>query len=157
MRRRGLTPSYETLQAEICKAPSEILAALELVASARVFRSKRRLLADGALIGMADSWISPQVLKGVAPPDIAVLDSTSLYAWLNDTCNVRISRAHQFIEAALASKDTAARLGTDAGTPILIVRRTSYEAGGTPVEFVVLSFRADSYRFELDAALSDTD
>jgi GntR family transcriptional regulator len=157
MRRRGLEPSYETLEADTLYAPSEITDALELDSKTRVFRSSRRLLADGALIGIAESWISPPILKGNAPPTVEVLDSTSLYVWLNDSCNVQICRAHQFIEAALASKSTAVLLGTNAGAPILIVRRTSYDSEGKPIEFVVLRFRADSYRFELDAVIDETD
>jgi GntR family transcriptional regulator len=156
MRRRGLEPSYETLAADTLYAPTEITNALELCPKTKVFRSDRKLLANGALIGVAESWLSPSVLKGTAPPSIEVLNNTSLYAWLNDTCNVQIHRAHQFIEAALASKNTAAQLGTDLGAPILIVRRTSYDLSGEPVEFVVLSFRADCYRFELNAVINET-
>jgi GntR family transcriptional regulator len=155
MRRRGLEPTYETLDVDTVDAPTEISDALELDPKTKVFRSNRKLLADGAQIGVAESWISPIILNGAAPPTVEVLDNMSLYAWLKDSCNVQIYRAHQFIEAALATKSTAAQLGTDASAPILIVRRTSYDSAGTPVEFVVLSFRADSYRFEFDAVVNE--
>jgi len=44
----------------------------------------------------------------------------------------------------------AAELQIAKGAAVLIVRRRSHVLGGTPVEYVVLHFRADRYRLQLE-------
>lgn len=152
MRRRGLTPSHETLESGCFPANREAAEALEVKRETPVFRSRRLLLADGEPMGVAISWIAPRLLRKVAPPSAAVLSEGSLYDWMKEHCGISIKRAHEYIEAAAANADMARALKIQKGAPILIARRTSFDAAGKPAEYVVLNFRADRYRFELEVA-----
>lgn len=150
MRRRGLTPSYRTLETGHFPATAEVAESLEIKPGTLTFRSRRLLLANDKPIGLAVSWIAPPLLRSVVPPTTEALATASLYTWLKNNCGITIGRAHQFIEAASATGAIAEELRVGEGQPILIARRTSYSIDGKPAEYVILNFRADRYRFEIE-------
>lgn len=154
MHRRGLKPSYETLSAGRVRATPEVAEAFGVRAGSPVFQSRRLLKADDVPIGCAVSWLSPALLKGRKPPSESELREGSLYAWLANHCQVRIAGAKEFIEAAIVEDEMAAALQFPKGSAVLIVRRRSHQGDGSPVEYVVLHFRADRYRFHLESGTS---
>jgi GntR family transcriptional regulator len=149
MRRRGLKPSYETLSAAEETAPPEVQKVFRIMPQTPVLRVKRRLKADGWPIAVSESWISPAILKGRPLPSLAELDQGSLYAWLESRYGARIAQGHEFIEADIAPAEIASILGVAEGSAILIARRQAETADGQPVEFAVMRYRADRYRFEI--------
>lgn len=149
MRRRGLRPSYRALEVGKVPAGMQVAEALEVGSETRVFRSRRLLLAEDEPMGLAFSWIPPRLLRGVAAPTVEELTQGSLYEWMHRNCGTRLVRAHEYIEAAAAEPEMAARLGISPGAPLLIARRQSFDESGKPAEYSVLHFRSDRYRFEL--------
>lgn len=149
MCRRGLRPSYRTLEAGKVPVGIQVGEALEIRSETRVFRSRRLLLAEDEPMGLAVSWIPPRLLRGIAAPTAEELTQGSLYEWMLRNCGTRLVRAHEYIEAAAAEPDMAGLLGIAAAAPILIARRLSFDEGGKPAEYSVLHFRSDRYRFEL--------
>lgn len=153
MRQRGLRPSYHTIFAGRGKANLEASDALRIRVNSSVFHSRRILKADDQPVGLALSWIPLSVFKGTTLPTAEDLDRNSLYRWLNDTCGVKLTGARETIEAALAEGDMAGELEVPAGAAVLVVRRRSDAADGTPVEYAVLHFRADRYRLHLETGV----
>jgi GntR family transcriptional regulator len=147
MRRRGFHSSYDTRFAGRLRAPAEVAEALDVKPNARVYQSRRLLKADGQPIGFAVSWLSPSLFRRVEPPTIDDLNRGSLYEWLTRQCGVKVTGAREFIEAAIVQKDMANELQVPSGSAVLIVRRVSHGSNGQPVEYAVLHFRADRYRF----------
>ncbi len=152
MRRRGFRASYATFSAAPAEATAEVAAAFALVPGVPVFCIRRLLLADDEPMGMCVSWLAPAVLSGRAPPAPEELDSGSLYDWLARHCDVRIASAQEFIEAANADAAMARRLGVPPGAALLVARRRSRAADGEPIEYAVMHYRADRYRFSIDLA-----
>jgi GntR family transcriptional regulator len=150
MRRRGLAPAYATHSAEFAPAPAEVAEAFGVEAATRVFQIVRLLKADGAPMAMSESWISPAVLEASAPPRAADFDDGSLYVWLEKNRQAKIVGGHEFIEAAKATRRLADHLEIAAGAPLLVARRRSHAADGTPVEYAIVHYRADRYRFRVD-------
>jgi GntR family transcriptional regulator len=151
MRRRGLRASYATFSAAYEEISAGAAAALGLAPGSRSFRINRLLLADDEPMGMSESWLAPSIFVGRAPtPD--ELDAGSLYAWLAHHCNVRIAGAQEYIEAAVADADMARRLVVRPGSPLLVARRRSRAENGSPIEYAVMHYRADRYRFSIDLA-----
>ncbi|KQT51317.1 hypothetical protein ASG43_21135 [Aureimonas sp. Leaf454] len=151
MQRRGLKPSYETLSAGRVRATPEVAEAFGVRLGTQIFQSRRLLMADEVPIGLAVSWLSPTLLKSRKPPSKQELQEGSLYAWLGEHCDVRIAGAKEFIEAAIVDEEMAAELEVAKGSAVLIVRRRSHDKDGSPVEYVVLHFRSDRYRFQLES------
>jgi GntR family transcriptional regulator len=151
MRRRGLRPSYETRSVGLAKAPAEVAEALGVKVNSLVYRSRRLLKADDRPIGFAVSWLSPTLFRNVSPPTADDLNRGSLYEWLARECDIRIAGAREYIEAANVRANMAKELGVRSGTAVLIARRLSRSDKGQPVEYAILNFRADRYRFHLEA------
>jgi GntR family transcriptional regulator len=150
MRRRGFRPSHVTRFVGRVKAPIEVTDALEIKANALVFQSRRLLKADDAPIGFAVSWLSPALFRSAKPPTAADLNDGSLYEWLARERGVRMTGAREFIEAAIVQQDMALELQVPANSAVLIARRLSRDSNGLPIEYAVLHFRADRYRFHLE-------
>ena len=151
MRRRGLLPSYETLYAGRVRASAEVAEALGIRVNSSIYQSRRLLKADDQPIGIALSWLSPPLLKGVSPPTAEDLSKGSLYAWLQEECGAKVAGARETIEAAIVSDDMAGELQVAPGSAVLVVRRRSDAANGAPIEYAVLHFRADRYRLHLES------
>jgi GntR family transcriptional regulator len=152
MRRRGLRPSYETRFAGRVRASAEVAEALEIGVKASVYQSRRLLNADDQPIGFALSWLSPALFKRVSPPSAEELSSGSLYAWLKENCGVMVAGARESIEAAIVVDDMAHELQVPAGSAVLVIRRRSDAADGSPIEYAILYFRSDRYRLHLSSS-----
>ena len=150
MLRRGLRPSYQTVYAGRARATVEASDALGIRLKSSVFQSRRVLKADDKPVGLALSSIPLSVFGTTSAPSADDLDRNSLYRWLNDHFGVLLTGARETIEAALAEGDIAGELGVAPGAAILVVRRLSHAANGSPVEYAVLHFRADRYRLHLE-------
>lgn len=152
MRRRGLKASYATFRAAPAPLAAEAAAALGLDEGAPAFHILRLFLADDEPMGMSESWLAPAVLGADPGPSPEDLDAGSLYRWLSDRRGVAIAGAREFIEAAVADAALARRLEVAVGAPVLVARRRSHAADGTPIEYAVMHYRADRYRFSIDLA-----
>jgi GntR family transcriptional regulator len=152
MRRRGLVASYATLRAAPAPASADAADALGVEIDDSVFFIRRLLLANDEPMGLMESWLSPPVLDGGAAPTPEDLDSGSLYQWLSDRRGIKIAGATEFIEAAVADVSMARHLDIAPGAPVLVARRRSHAADGDPIEYAVMHYRADRYRFIIDLA-----
>jgi GntR family transcriptional regulator len=152
MRRRGLVPSYETRSARVMTLDAQAAEALGLAEGDRAFCVSRLLKADGVAIASSVAWIPLSVFPGRKPPTRAELGSSSLYAWLEEKCGARIVGGHEIIEAAIAGEDLADSLHIPPDSAVLVARRRSHGANGDPIEYAIVHYRADRYRFHVDLA-----
>jgi GntR family transcriptional regulator len=150
MRRRGLRPSYSTFSAENARTTEEAAKALEIGEGAPAFHIRRLLLADDEPIGMSESWLAPWIFAASRQPTPDELDAGSLYAWLTQFCGQTIAGARECIEAALADTTMSRRLEVALGSPLLVARRRSLAEDGRPIEYAVMHYRADRYRFIIE-------
>ena len=72
--------------------------------------------------------------------------ASSLYGSSRST-TASVAAADETIATAPASTREADLLGCDTGSPMLVLSRHSFEAGGTPIEWVQSWYRGDRYRF----------
>jgi GntR family transcriptional regulator len=152
MRARGLTPSFRTLGVSSGGATAEVSSNLDVERGSRVIVVERILCADGSPIALSKAWLPPAVLGNHTLPTVDELDSGSMYTWLEQTCGVRIALGDEFIEAAVADQVLADSLEIAVGAPVLCARRRSRSMSGQVVEYVVLHYRADRYRFRVELA-----
>ena len=150
MRQRGLTASYRTFAVRMDRPEDDVAVALGIVGDSRALRITRLLIADGQPMALAESWLNPAALNGAAPPAPADLDDRSLYSWLESTCGARIVGGTQTIEATIADRALGERLCVEIGSPVLVARRRSHDLKLEAIEYVVISYRADRYRFTID-------
>jgi GntR family transcriptional regulator len=152
MRRRGLKASYATFSAAPAAPSVEAARALGVDSDASVFFIRRLLLANDEPMGLSESWLAPTALGDNAGPTTDELDAGSLYLWLRSRCGIQIAGAKEFIEAAVADAPLSRWLDIAPGAPLLVARRRSHAADGAPIEYAVMRYRADRYRFSIDLA-----
>jgi GntR family transcriptional regulator len=147
---RGLKPSFEVVEAAWARASGEASHALGLPSSDTPFMVERLLKANDRLIGHSVSWVRPDIFGPLEPPDRQYLETASLYAWLRQTLAVTIAGGVEYIEAQVASAETARLLDVAPGTAVLVVTRVARTGEGLPIEFAVVTYRSDRYRFRVE-------
>lgn len=147
---RGLRPSFDVLSCGWGQASGEVTHALGLSSSDRPFRIERTLKANERLIGHSASWLRPDLFGKIDPPTAEYLATGSLYVWLQKNLSIEVVGGIEFIEAHLATSEMASALDVEPGSAVLVVTRVARGQDGLPVEFVIVTYRSDRYRFRLD-------
>ena len=140
----GFVASARLLAAERIRATGETAGRLGLSAWSFVYRFERLRLADDIPMAVETSHLSVSAFPGLIKH---VRRASSLYRVLADVYGVSPVTAEESIETAAAAPREAALLGTDTGAPMLVLGRHSFQADGTPVEWVRSWYRGDRYRF----------
>lgn len=130
--RQGWVPANETIAQALGIAPGESV--LEVV---------RLRLADDKELSVNRSYFAGQCATILEGQD---LGAPSLYKVIERAVG-RITRASEVISATSATQEDAKILKVRPGAPLLSLERTTYVAGGQPVEFVRVHFRPDRYTF----------
>jgi len=71
----------------------------------------------------------------------------SLYKLIQETSDIRIVKAYEYIEATIASKELGELLDVDKCSPILRAIRYGYNQNDKIIELSELNYRADKYRY----------
>jgi GntR family transcriptional regulator len=150
MRARGLTPSYLTRSVTQAAASPEVAESLAIQPLTPLCLIDRLLLANDMVIGLSLSWLSPAVVDITAAPTIAELDTGSLYAWIEARCGHCIAGGTEFIEAINADERIAGSLNVPARAAVLLARRIARSSHGQPIEYALLYYRPDRYRFHIE-------
>lgn len=146
----GLTAGYETLQAEENLVSSDITDRLRTPGQ-NAFVIYRKLLADGRPVGVHTSYLPPWVI-GRAPEGTFHLDRLnqgSLYRAVEDG-GIVLSWAEEVVEPVQLEENEAELLDAQVGALALRIRRTVYDADNRPIEYVIITYRADSYTFRIE-------
>lgn len=146
-RRRGATPSSRVLALSTEHVDGDVAEQLRLDPAEPLLRLERLRLADGEPMALEQSHLPARRFPGL-PDRLAELGS--LYAALR-TYGVEPFEAEETIETASAGPLDASLLGTETGLPVLQLSRLTYDAAGTPFEYVRATYRGD--RFKLVARL----
>jgi GntR family transcriptional regulator len=142
MRRRGMTPYTDLLDAETVEAPWDVAEALELDARSLVHHVQRLGWADGRPMALEESWVSatafPDLLDGA--PDAF---PESLYATFRDHGHDP-DWGEDTVSASDASTHEAELLQLGAARTVLRITRRTF-AGQVACAFSRSCYRADRY------------
>lgn len=144
IRAQGLNPTSRLMEMGYVVADGELAERLRIRGGARVLRIERLRLADGEPMAIEITHLSARRFPGLRRH----LDrAPSLYRVLESEYSVRLAEAEETIETVLAPPREAQLLGTDTGSPMLLLSRHSFDANGEPVEWVRSWYRGDRYKF----------
>jgi GntR family transcriptional regulator len=144
MRRRGHVPSTEVRAVVRERPPDEVAAALQLPGDGEAWRVERLRLADAVPMALEQAWYAADPLPDFDRQDL----SGSVYSLLTAAYGLVLDRGEQTVWAQAADAAQARLLGTAAGCPLLVFRRTS-SAGSLAVEHVTSWYRGDRYRLRM--------
>ena len=150
MRSRGMTPGYEVLGCGMAAASLEATQSLGLPSGDKPFYVERLLKANERLIGHSISWVRPDIFGTKQEPTAEQLSEGSLYEWLRTELGVEIVGGVEYIEAGLATEQVCPHLDVTVNDPVLVARRVARSRQGLPIEFAIVTYRSDRYRFRVE-------
>ena len=140
----GQDPSTRVVRNDVVPASAEVAAALCIAEGDNVIRLERIRYANGLAVAVLRNHLPTELLHDL---DTQLLEATGLYRLLQ-AARINLHSAHQAIGAGAATAEDGEHLGQPEGAPLLIVRRTAYNAAGEPVEYGTHLYSAGRYVFE---------
>ncbi len=136
----GLAASSQLLGAVRVRADAEVATRLGLRAGDPVHQIDRLRLTDERPMAVETSLLSAARFPNLTR---RMRRAGSLHAVLRESYGVVLRRGEESIETAPASPREAALLECDTGSPMLVVRRCSFDTEGLAVEWGTTWFRGD--------------
>ena len=143
IRRRGMTPTSQVLEAAIVHADDVVADRLGVLEGAETVKLHRLRLADGLPIAIQVTYLPHYLCPGLAQCDLA---SRSLFDVLRAEFGLVLAQAETVIEAAMAKGDEAQLLQLLSPAAVLISEQTTYLEAGQVIEHARSIFRADRYK-----------
>lgn len=142
---QGRRPETRLLSFEAHEPPPDVERALNLRRGDRPMRLERLYISDGQPVGLAEAWLTPEAQRVTK----AQAERHSTYDILQDLLGFAMTRADMAIRARIAGTAAGKLLAVPARTPLLLLVRTSYEAGGMPCEITKFLVNSEAYEFTL--------
>jgi GntR family transcriptional regulator len=149
---QGFVPSHRVLSSSEEEAPADAAAELGLSEGARCRFLRRLFLADGNAVGLAETWLPSNALRGHDELfDRDRLDQGSMYEVLQtEPIGLVLDHAVETISPGVVDAPSAGLLGCEAGTPVLLIRRLTFTPEGHAVESTRLLFVGDRYEYRVE-------
>lgn len=148
MARAGVQAHARVLRAGVRGAPEQVAEALALEPGAAVVRIERLRLAGKLALTIEDTWVPSARFEGIEDLDLR----GSIYALMRDLYDRAPVRVVESLEPVVAQRHSAELLGVAAGSALMLVERTAFDAGEVAVEFAHDLHRGDRARFVVEAA-----
>jgi GntR family transcriptional regulator len=146
---RGLEMRNEILEKVMLPANPKTAHYLDLESLAPIVKLERLRFVEGEPIVHVTSYLPYDLCPTIMTAD---LTEKSLYAFLDDECDLRVTRGRRRIEAVAVNEPEARLLQVETGAPVIRMESVSYLQDGRPIEYFDALFRGDRSRFELEVA-----
>ncbi len=144
MRRRGLHPFGQVLEARLGPASPKVAQALQILPDTEVIILTRIRLANGEPLALETAYLPHHLCPNILQHDFAV---ESLYDVLRNSYGYQLVQARQTIEATLAGQRELELLELAPPAPMLAMERVTFTDQGFPIEYVRSAYRGDRYKF----------
>src|ERR1700737_22212 len=138
MRRRGLVPSAQLLSLNLQEPELEVAQALKLTPGERVYRARRLRFVNGEPVAVVTSFLPARIFAGIDKQD---LEKQSLYHIFERDYRRKLQRAEEVIGAMNAGEEEARILECEPGSPLLIIKETTYDEQDIAIEYSVSLLR----------------
>jgi GntR family transcriptional regulator len=142
MRRRGLVPSARVLSIETAEPEAEAAQALKLTIGEKIYCLRRLRFVNGEPVAVVTSHLPARIFAGIDKHD---LEKQSLYQVFEQIYRRKLHWAEERIGAATATEEDARILQAKAGSPLLVIKETTYDVQSIPIEYSVSLLRGDRY------------
>jgi GntR family transcriptional regulator len=140
----GRQASAELLDHRVVAADPAVARHLAITQGTQVTRIRRVRLADGRPLSYDETFLPLDLGERVVAED---LKTEPIFDLLERKYDTPLIEAEYQLEAAVADAAVAAALQVGVGSPVFLIERTSYSAGGRAVDYERLHYRGDQIRF----------
>jgi GntR family transcriptional regulator len=151
MAEQGAQVGTTVLVQRVVPAPMPIAAELDVAVAEDVVELVRLRSVDGAPNHVAHSFLPARRFPRAAGAD---LDDGSLYAHLRQEYDADLAHARVVVDVGTATPEEAALLRIVAGSPLLVVRTTVRDSGGSPLVHSFSRLRPDVSRVEFEVSVA---
>lgn len=149
MRRRGYRPGAKVVALEKQPASVAVARKLRIPVTAPVYFVRRVRLVNREPAMLETFWMPAKRFPRFERFDIR---ARSVYEILETEYGVRVSRARQSLEPAVASDYEAGLLGVEVGAPLMLEERLAFDERGRPIDYGKDLYRGDRFRFVTEMA-----
>ena len=136
------------LRVEEITPPEHIAACLGLRPGETVWMRDRDYMVDGRAVQHATSYLPTSIVAG-SPITQDDPGRGGIYKRLADLGHAP-AHFREELQSRMPLAEEAARLGLGAGTPVILIARTAFDADGRPVEVAEMMLDASSYFLQYD-------
>jgi GntR family transcriptional regulator len=147
---QGVLPISRLIERVEVVATRVMAGALQLRLGEPVYKVVRLRSAQGTPVVLETSFFPARRLPGLLALD---LERSSIYRLMDRHFDARPVRAIQSLEPIAAGPAEASLLEVTAGSPLMLVERTAWDAAGRPVEHARDLYRGDRSRFMSELTL----
>lgn len=144
MRRRGLKPDTRLLGFTRKTPPFHVANRLGLPPESESYEIKRLRLADGEPMAVSTAYMPCDLIPELSEGDLL---SGSVFKIVEGRLRLKIGYADRILKAASADDSQAELLKVEPGFPLMLVEGATYLDNETPIEYVIIYYRADRYEF----------
>jgi GntR family transcriptional regulator len=135
------------------RAEPTVAERLALPPKSRVCTIRRLRLVNREPVSLELTWLPEELGRQLQRADLATRD---IFLVLENDCGVALGHADLAIDATLADAELAQALRIDEGAPVLRIERLTHDAGGRPIDYELLYYRADAFQYRLRAQRRST-
>jgi GntR family transcriptional regulator len=146
---QGILPTSRLLSSAQVLASTAVAQVLDLRIGEPLYKVVRLRLGGGVPLALETSFIPARLVPGLNEQE---LERNSIYR-LMERYDARPVRAVQSLEPVPARDDEATALHIPAGSPVMLVERTAWDARGRAVEYAKDIYRGDRSRFVAELRL----
>lgn len=140
----GRRATARLLDHRVVPADPTVARRLAITQGTSVTRIRRVRLADGRPLSYDETFLPLDLGERVVADD---LETEPIFDLLERKYDTPLVEAEYQLEAVVADETVAAALQTSAGSPVFLIERTSYAAGGRAVDYERLHYQGDQIRF----------
>lgn len=145
MRAKGLDATSRVIDVNMIACEAKAAEHLKLDADSRVTSIKRLRLVNGEPVSFEHVFVPFHLYPELYHEDLR----NSLYSLLARK-GLKVHRASQSISAGFAPQEICELLNISKKAPTLNIERVTYLEDGTPLEYVLSTYRGDRYTFHVD-------
>ncbi len=142
MKRRGLIPSARIISLDIVEPESEVAQALKLTLGERIYKLTRLRFVNGEPVALVTSHLPARIFAGIDRQD---LEKQSLYGIFEKIYQRKLRWAEEVIGAVTAGDEEGEVLQAAPGSPLLIIKETTYDDQDVAIEYSISLLRGDRY------------
>ena len=146
MRSVGKIPETKILEFEVVEANKYLAGRLGVSLGEKLLKLKRLRLADGQPMMLERSYLPAKKFLTLTRE---LLEQKPLYDLFSQEFNQTIRVANEEFFATIAKSKDARQLQIIEGSPVLSLRRTTYNTENEIIEFTLSVARADQFRYRI--------
>ncbi len=141
----GKKPSTILLGVQLAYSSKPICDFLNISEGGMVYTIERIRCADGVKMAYEKVHLPFHIVSDIDKYDL----TGSLYQILEQNYHIDPAWAKQTLEATLANQSQAAFLDVKVNSPLLVIKRLSYDQNNHPYEYTESLYRGDKYTFSV--------